>query len=123
MIKKYGILLFVFITLILCSSCQKASLKTKIQFSLWGAKTQMDVMYELISDFEKENPNIEVEIIHIPQNYFQKLHLLIASNLTPDVVMINNINGRLYIENNRFEILNDYFDNDISKDVFFEASQ
>ena len=29
--------------------------------------------------------------MHIPQNYFQKIHLLFASNTEPDVVFINNL--------------------------------
>ena len=122
MIKKYVVLLLIIVCSIFCTSCQNNTEKTKIQFSLWGAKTQMDVMYKLISDFERQNPDIEVEVIHIPQNYFQKLHLLIASNLAPDVIMINNINGRLYIENGNFEKLDKYFDNKISQNMFFKAA-
>jgi multiple sugar transport system substrate-binding protein len=44
-----------------------------------------------LSDFEKENPDIKVEFMHIPQNYFQKIHLLFASNTAPDVIFINNL--------------------------------
>lgn len=122
MIKKCLILLSLLIFILFCTSCTKESPKTTLQISVWGAKTQMDTFYELIGDFEKQNPNIKVEVIHIPQNYFQKLHLLIASNLTPDIIMINNINGKLYIESDKFEPLNKYFDNELSKNMFYSAA-
>jgi len=35
-------------------------------------------------------------LIHIPQNYFQKIQLLFASNTAPDVVFINNLYLPIY---------------------------
>ena len=122
MIKKCLLLFFIFVCLLFCSSCKNDSYQKSLKISIWGAKTQIDTFSGLIRDFEKQNPDIKVDIIHIPQNYFQKIHLLIASNLTPDIVMINNINGKLYIENNIFEPLDKYFDDEISKDMFYSAS-
>ena len=34
--------------------------------------------------------------MHIPQNYFQKIHLLFASNTPPDVIFINNLYLPIY---------------------------
>lgn len=72
-------------------SCKKENITT-IKFSTWGSASEMKILTPIISDFEKENPNIRIELIHIPQDYFKKLHLLIASNLAPDVMFINNLN-------------------------------
>lgn len=43
-----------------------------------------------------QNPNIKVDFMHIPQNYFQKIHLLFASNTPPDVIFINNLYLPIY---------------------------
>ena len=70
--------------------------KTKIQFATWGSQSEVEILKPILDEFETENPDIKVELIHIPQNYFQKLHLLFASNLAPDVIFINNLNLPIY---------------------------
>lgn len=75
---------------VLCGCAPKES-KTTIQFASWGSKSETDIMKSVISDFESENPDIKVDFMHIPQNYFQKIHLLLASNTAPDVIFINNL--------------------------------
>ena len=61
-----------------------------IQFSSWGSESEISILKPILKDFEKENPDIKIDFMHIPQNYFQKLHLLFASNTSPDVIFINN---------------------------------
>ena len=46
--------------------------------------------------------------MHIPQNYFQKIHLLFASNTAPDVLFMNNLNLPIYAS--RLEDLTQYVD-------------
>ena len=95
--------------LLLLSACTKGNTDyEKITFSTWGSKSEIATVKSLINKFEKENPDIKVELIHVPDNYFQKLHLLIASNLAPDVMFVNNLNSRIYIDAGKFEPLNDY---------------
>jgi multiple sugar transport system substrate-binding protein len=98
--------------------------KTTLSFSSWGSQSEMSTLEPLLKEFEKQNPDIKIKFIHIPKNYFQKLHLLIASNLTPDVMFINNINSKVYVKNNILEDLNPYLkeDKQISKKDFFENS-
>ena len=64
--------------------------KVTIQFASWGSESEIRILKPVLSDFEKENPNIKIDFLHIPQNYFQKIHLLFASNMAPDVIFINN---------------------------------
>lgn len=87
MIKK--VFLIALIPFILCG-CSKNS-TDEITFSSWGSATEVKIIKNLISDFEKENPSIKVKFMHIPQNYFQKIHLLFASNTPPDVLFVNNL--------------------------------
>ena len=91
--KKFVLIL---ICLILISSGCRQKQDDNLVFATWGSKTEVQILKELLSDFEKENPDIKVEFLHIPQNYFQKLHLMFASNLAPDVIFINNLNIPVY---------------------------
>ena len=104
---KLLILTGLFIVIIL-TGCVPKSNKTNIKFSSWGSESEIAIIKPLLTEFETKNTDIKVEFIHIPKNYFQKLHLLVASKLTPDVVFINNLNGPLYAENNIFLDLSGY---------------
>lgn len=81
--------------LFLCA-CTPKDTRTVVQFSSWGSKSEIDILKPILNDFEIENPDIKVEFMHIPQNYFQKIHLLFASNTAPDVIFMNNLYLPLY---------------------------
>ena len=104
MLKRLLILLF--IPFILCS-CSKKNIE-EISFSSWGSITEVQILNNLIKEYEKENPNIKINFIHIPQNYFQKIHLLFASSTAPDVIFINNLYLPLYA--NHLEDLSNQID-------------
>ena len=92
MLKK---LLFLTIIPFLFCSCTNNNVEN-ITFSSWGSVTETKILKQQISNFELENPNIKINFIHTPQNYFQKLHLLFASNQAPDVLFINNLYLPIY---------------------------
>ena len=78
-------------SLFLLCGCTAKDEQTVIKFASWGSKSEIEILQPLLANFEKENPDIKVEFMHIPQNYFQKIHLLFASNTSPDVIFINNL--------------------------------
>jgi multiple sugar transport system substrate-binding protein len=121
---KFFKFIFILIFFVFVSGCGKQQEKTVIQFSSWGSETETAIIKPILKEFEASNPDIKVEFVHIPKNYFQKLQLLIASNLTPDVMFINNIDSSLFIQNNIFLDLRYYLDNDksISSQDFFSKS-
>lgn len=88
--KKNVFLLCVLTILLLCG-CTPKDTRTTIQFASWGSKSEIDIIKPMLHDFETKNPDIKVEFMHIPQNYFQKIHLLFASNTAPDVIFVNNL--------------------------------
>ena len=104
MLKRLLILLL--LPLLLCS-CSKNT-KEEITFSSWGSVTEVKILDKIIKDYEQTNPNIKINFLHIPQNYFQKIHLLFASNQAPDVIFINNLYLPLYA--NKLEPLNEIVD-------------
>ncbi len=107
--KKF-LTLFLFVIILFSSGCKRDN-KIHISYSTWGSQSEISTIKSLVSDFEKENPSIKIDLIHIPDNYFQKLHLLIASNLAPDVIFINNLNTPVYINSRKIQSLNNYIDN------------
>lgn len=92
--------------------------RTTIKFSSWGSQSEIALLIPLLKDFEKKNPDIKVDFIHIPQNYFPKLHLLFASNLAPDVVFINNHYAPKYVKAGLLEDLTPY----IEQEKYFTKS-
>lgn len=83
--------------LFLCGCVKKdQSQINELQFATWGSASEMAILKPIIRDFEQENKNVKIKVLHIPQNYFQKIHLLFASNLAPDVIFINNLNLPVY---------------------------
>lgn len=91
--------------ILLLSGCANKDERINVQFASWGSKTEVEIIKSVISDFEAENPDIKVEFLHIPQNYFQKLHLLFASNTEPDVMFLNNLYLPIYANAGRLEPL------------------
>ncbi len=93
--------------------------KTTIQFSSWGSESELKILEPILADFEQDNPDIKVDFMHIPQNYFQKIHLLFASNTAPDVIFVNNQYLPIYVNAGVLEDLSGY---DFEFDKFYEKS-
>ena len=88
------------------SGCQKlpqaqgnTSSETTLTLSIWGSATEKAIYTDLVSQFEKTHPGIQVLLRHVPENYFQKLHILMAADLAPDVMMMNSFYLPVYSDN------------------------
>src|SRR5574344_1381713 len=121
--SKFKIILIFICALILTGILfvkpQPKTNKTVIKFTSWGSESEIAILKPILSEFEKENPDIKVELVHIPQNYFQKLQLLFASNLAPDVLFINNLYLPIYANAN---VLEEITPNDINFKDFYPKS-
>ena len=73
-----------------------------LKLSAWGSMQEASTLRELLRDFERTHPKIRVTLIHIPDNYYQKLHLLIASDQAPDVMLTNSLNFPVYAAHGSF---------------------
>ncbi|MEK7435013.1 MAG: sugar ABC transporter substrate-binding protein [Cyanobacteriota bacterium] len=103
--------LFVFLaSSILLLSCEKTENK-KLTFSSWGSIDEMKILKPILAKFT-EKTSIDVELIHIPDNYFQKLHMMFASDTAPDVVFMNNLTMPVYADSGVFEPINNFIEND-----------
>ncbi len=113
--KKF-IYLISFFILILFTGCTKQDDRVVIQFASWGSQSEVEILKPILAEYENQNPNIKIDFLHIPQNYFQKIHLLFASNLAPDVIFINNLNIPVYSD-----FLED-LSSDINREAFYEKT-
>ena len=116
---------FCIIFLIIFILCSPTVLNTKneepqnvVKFASWGSQSEIKILKQLLSDFE-EQTKIKVIFSHIPQNYFQKIHLLFASNLAPDVIFINNHYLKMYTDANLLEDLTYLLD---KKETYYKTS-
>ena len=89
-------MLLIFLTCFLSGCTKVDSTKTVIQFASWGSKSEIDILQPILEKKKKNNPDIKIDFMHIPQNYFQKIHLLFASNTAPDVIFVNNLYLPIY---------------------------
>lgn len=100
MMKKLALfflaLIVLFTIVLFCPFNTNNSDVVNLKFSTWGSASELAILKPIISEFEKENPDIHIDFMHIPQDYFQKVHLLFASDLAPDVLFINNLNLPVY---------------------------
>lgn len=115
-------ILLLFISVLLLTGCTKKSSQITLQFSSWGSQSEIEVIKPLLKKFEAENPDIKIDFIHIPQNYFQKIHLLFASNMPPDVIFLNNLYMPIYANAGVLDPI--VFDSTtkIKKSMFYEKS-
>lgn len=107
------------VSAVFCHLSRQREKYTVIQFASWGSKSEIDILKPLLEDFETQNPDIKIEFMHIPQNYFQKIHLLFASNTSPDVIFINNLFLPVYANAG---VLEDLSGTDINRNDFYEKS-
>lgn len=69
-----------------------ATSATTIRYSVWGTPTELPPYYEIIDEFEAENPDIKVELISAPwSSYFDKIQTMMAANDAPDVMFLHTI--------------------------------
>jgi len=78
---------------VLTTALSLAFAQSTVEFATWGGTEDLDIYATLIEQFEAENPDVIVELIHIPSagDYEQNLATLIAAGAAPDVFFINNI--------------------------------
>ena len=81
------ILLFSCLLVIGITLTQAAEAEEKIRFSYWGQVLEVEMVQGFIADFEKQNPNIKVELEVIPWGeYSTKLLAAFAGGVAPDVI-------------------------------------
>jgi len=76
---------------LLCASMAFAKDPVVLQFTVWDGDISLKVIQGVLRRFEMENPDIKVKLEPIPDYnvYQQKMLLLYAANVPPDVAMMD----------------------------------
>jgi multiple sugar transport system substrate-binding protein len=77
------------------SAC--ATRSDKLTFATWGSVDEIALLKPMLADFTAKTGK-EVELVHIPESYFQKLPILFASRQAPDVLFLNNMTVPAYAD-------------------------
>jgi multiple sugar transport system substrate-binding protein len=91
-----------------CSPGAARSDRVELTLSTWGNAAEVKTLRQLVGQFERAHPRTHVTLLHIPENYFQKLHMLIAADLAPDVAFINSLSFPVYATHGVFLDLRPY---------------
>ena len=68
------------------SSGTEGAANTPIKFTFWGSPQEKAAVENAIVEYQKLNPNVTIEGIHIPgDDFLQKLNAMIAGNEAPDL--------------------------------------
>ncbi len=76
----------------------------KLTFATWGSVDEIALLKPLLADFTAKT-GTEVELVHIPESYFQKLPILFASRQAPDVLFLNNMTLPSYADSGALQPL------------------
>ncbi len=71
------------------SSSAEGGPKGKITFAFWGAQTEADAIKNVVADFQKQYPDVQVENQWIQSDYLTKLQMMIAGGTAPDVILVS----------------------------------
>ncbi|MGG1516145.1 sugar ABC transporter substrate-binding protein [Paenibacillus oryzisoli] len=59
----------------------------KLTFSIWGSDAHKKMYEDIIANYKKIKPNVNVEVMIIPSgDYIQKISVMMASKTAPDVI-------------------------------------
>ncbi|WP_077328662.1 ABC transporter substrate-binding protein [Virgibacillus siamensis] len=114
LLAVFGILLMVLL-ISACSSgneTEGADGEKTIRYAYWDKK-QENLMKDLITEFNKDHPDINIKLELTPYDqYFTKLNAAAAGGELPDVFWMNGPNFVKYAANNMIEPIGEYIKND-----------
>jgi len=85
--------------------------KVTLKFSTWGSPEEMTINRRIVAAFMEANPDIHVEIMHIPvAQYNTKLQILNAARVAPDVMWLTAWQAVALYENGRLRSLRPFIE-------------
>lgn len=92
-----------------CSSgndSKSAGGKTKLTFTMWGGESDQETYQQRLDLAKEKYPDIEVELIYVPEQYAQKVQTMIAGNTAPDIMQLAE-DVHIYSSKNQLASLNE----------------
>ena len=63
---------------------------TPLRLATWGSLKEVAILKAWLADRARQHPEAPVELVHVPDAYFQKLPILRAAGRFPDVLFLNS---------------------------------
>ena len=79
----------------------------EIRVSFWGSYEEWGMWREIVDLFHKKNPDVWVKLNYIPDGYDDKIRLLLAADIAPDVMLIQDEPFPAYAGYGKFADLTD----------------
>jgi multiple sugar transport system substrate-binding protein len=83
--SKFGILVIVATLCLGLVGTVASAAKVKLKYTYWGSPLEKKAQEDMLKDFMKAYPHIEVQPIYIPSDYVTKVTAMVAANDPPDV--------------------------------------
>ncbi len=110
---KKGVVLILSLTLLFTLfSSALAEEKIKMKFTYWGSALEKKVVVDLVEDFMEIHPDVEIEAIHIPDAYTEKISAMVAGGVAPDVGYLGEAIALEWAEEGIIKDLTPYIESD-----------
>ena len=87
--------------------------KTTLRFTYWGSEMEKAAIEQMVAAFEKANPDVDVEPIHIPyEGYIAQVSAMMQNGQSPDVGYLISLQAPLWAEEGKLLDLTDLIQND-----------
>jgi multiple sugar transport system substrate-binding protein len=116
-VKKSLAFLSIVLLLFSNSACtSKKDAKTELRFVFWGDLSEIQIINNIVSEFERENPKIRVKLERSPSGapYIEKLLTQFAGGMAPDVVFVEVNNFVNFAQRNVLMNLSEFIFSDDS---------
>jgi len=110
---------------VLGMGCAKSGSSDSIKLSSWGDPKENAILADLIADFQKNHPDIKVELQRVPWGeYKTKLMTSVSAGIAPDVIFVSTDDVATFANKEVLEPLDEYIKNDkFSMDDFFPTAR
>jgi multiple sugar transport system substrate-binding protein len=97
---------------------------TTLRFTYWGSDMEKAAIEQMVTAFEKANPDVDVEPIQIPyEEYIAQVTAMMQSGQSPDVGYLPGLQAPLWAEEGKLLDLTDLIQNDPSLSTTLLASR
>jgi multiple sugar transport system substrate-binding protein len=105
---------------LLLGACQPAaptstptSPVTKLKFTYWGSDMEKAAIEQMVATFEKQNPDIDVDAIHIPyEEYLARVTAMVQNGESPDVGYLSGYQAPIWANEGRVMDMTNLIEND-----------
>ncbi|MGI6081455.1 MAG: ABC transporter substrate-binding protein [Limnochordia bacterium] len=109
--------------LIGCLSINVLGANTPIQFMFWGpVGGEGDLWLDIVSEFNRTHPGIEVQPLHTPSGFENKLITMIAGGAPPDVFCVEEEPYATFVKGGAFLDLTERFRRDLDERRYNQLS-